>query len=44
MMIGLKNENSIIFPRVNMAANYAEIGRISKLETDFQKVSLVYSF
>ena len=36
LVTGFKKLNFLIFPIVKMAANYAEIGRIGKLEADFQ--------
>ena len=44
LFIGFKKSNILIFPIVKMAANYAEIGRVCKLETDFQQVQRVQMF
>ena len=39
-----KNQLFSLFPIVKMNANYADICRVGKLETDFQQILLVHFF
>ena len=39
-----KSNTFLIFPIVKFSANYAEIGRVGKMEISFQHVPLVHTF
>ena len=44
LLIGFKNLNIFIFTTVKMAAKYAEIARVGKLQADFKQVPHVQNF
>ena len=44
LFISFENSNSCTFSIVKMTANYAEIGRVGKLEGEFQQNPFVQTF